>query len=153
MTNDVASREARDSEPLLYTGHLIRRAQQLHVAIWTREVSSEVSSVQFATLAVLARRPGLSQRELGTELDLDRSTIADLVTRLLRRGLIMRTANPHDRRRKDLALTTAGIDQLAELRAGVERVEAEFTRLLGADDRGRLRAILRHLVGGPIEPG
>lgn len=68
-----------DQEPLRHTGHLLRRAQQLHVAIWLRDVSAETTSVQFAALTVLDQRPRASQRDLGHVLDLDRSTIADLV--------------------------------------------------------------------------
>jgi DNA-binding MarR family transcriptional regulator len=71
-----------EPEPLRHTGHLIRRAQQRHAALWQEHVSAEVSSVQYAALAVLERMPGASQSELGAELDLDRSTIADIVSRL-----------------------------------------------------------------------
>jgi hypothetical protein len=47
----------------------------------------KVTSVQFGVLSVLARTPGASQTELCAQLDLDRSTIADIVARLERHGL------------------------------------------------------------------
>ena len=47
-------------EPFHFTGFLIRRAQQAHVAAWQREVSADISSVQFGVLSVLARTPGAS---------------------------------------------------------------------------------------------
>ena len=50
--------DPEESEPLRYTGHLLRRAQQVHLAVWQREVSNEVTSVQFAALAVLDRVGG-----------------------------------------------------------------------------------------------
>lgn len=106
-----------------HTGHLLRRAQQLHHALWNREVSLEVSSVQFAALTVLAHRPGVSQADLGEELDLDRSTIADLAHRMMKRGLVSREQSTEDRRRYVLALTEAGEQTLAELRPRVDRVE------------------------------
>ncbi|MGH2890522.1 MAG: MarR family transcriptional regulator, partial [Solirubrobacteraceae bacterium] len=77
-----------DDEPLRHTGHLLRRAQQLHVAVWLRDVCADTTSVQYAALTVLDQHPRSSQRELGRVLDLDRSTIADLVARMVRRGLI-----------------------------------------------------------------
>lgn len=132
-----------EPEPLAYTGFLIRRAQQAHSASWAREVSTEVSSVQFGVLAVLARRPGASQRELGDELDLDRSTIADLVGRLEKRGLIERERSAGDRRRNHLRLTSQGDEELAALRPHVAQVEHVLTDGLSELERDELRRLLR----------
>jgi len=132
-----------EPEPLAYTGFLIRRAQQAHGATWAREVSLEVSSVQYGVLAVLARRPGASQRELGDELDLDRSTIADLVSRLEARGLIERERSAGDRRRNHLGLTRQGAEELARLRPHVDQVEHLLTDGLTVGERDELRRLLR----------
>jgi DNA-binding MarR family transcriptional regulator len=132
-----------EPEPLAYTGFLIRRAQQAHSASWAREVSADVSSVQYGVLAVLARRPGASQRELGDELDLDRSTIADLVSRLEKRGLIERERSAGDRRRNHLRLTKRGEDELAALRPHVAQVEHVLTDGLTEPERDELRRLLR----------
>jgi len=118
----------------------------VHVAIWQREVSSEVSSVQFGVLAVLARRPGASQRTLGDELDLDRSTIADLVARLERRGLIERRRHADDRRKNTLALSAAGVAELERLRPRVDAVEHALTGDLTATERAELRRLLRAVL-------
>ena len=75
----------------IFTGSLVRRAQQRHVAVWLSEVSAEVTSVQYAALEILHKTPGVNQRQLGDELDVDRSTIADLVARMVRNGLIERS--------------------------------------------------------------
>lgn len=50
---------AETPEPLRYTGHLLRRAQQVHLVVWQREVPPEATSVQFAALSVLDRLPGV----------------------------------------------------------------------------------------------
>jgi DNA-binding MarR family transcriptional regulator len=131
-----------DGEPLRHTGHLLRRAQQLHVAVWLRDVSSDTTSVQFAALAVLEQRGRASQRELGLVLDLDRSTIADLVARMARRGLIRRERDQDDRRRNVLELTSAGRDELAHLRPRVEATEPVLTAGLGPGERDELRRLL-----------
>lgn len=133
-------------EPLRYTGHLIRRAQQRHVALWNELVSADVSSVQYAALAVLERLPGASQRELGTELDLDRSTIADIVTRLQRRGLIERTAHSSDRRRNALTVTPTGAAELARLRPRVAEANRELTARLDPGELSTLRDLLSRIV-------
>ena len=133
-------------EPLRHTGHLLRRAQQLHVAVWLRDVCSETTSVQFAALTVLDQQPRASQRELGRVLDLDRSTIADLVARMARRGLIKRERDRRDRRRNVLQLTPAGRDELARLRPRVEAIEPTLTAGLTPKQREELRRLLYRVL-------
>lgn len=135
-----------DAEPLRHTGHLLRRAQQLHLAVWQREVCSETTSVQFAALTVLDRRPRASQRELGRALDLDRSTIADLVARMVRRGLIERERDEDDRRRNTLQLTTSGRAELARLRPRVNAIEPTLTAGLSPSEREELRHLLSRVL-------
>ena len=107
-------------------------------------------SVQFAALTALARRPGVSQAYIGEELDLDRSTIADLIHRMMKRGLVEREQSTEDRRRKVLTLTDAGEQTLAELRPRVDRVEQllmeGFTPTVGDALKGAVLTMLGHGV-------
>lgn len=135
----------------MHTGSLIRRAQQRHVAIWMREVSTDVTSVQYAVLLVLEQRPAVSQRELGDELDLDRSTIAELAARMVRNGLVERISDPQDKRRNTLFLTTTGRELLAELKPRVGNVERVLTQQLSAAERDTLRQLIGRLLT-PVEP-
>jgi DNA-binding MarR family transcriptional regulator len=135
-----------DAEPLRHTGHLLRRAQQLHLAVWQRDVCSETTSVQFAALTVLDRRPRASQRELGRVLDLDRSTIADLVARMVRRGLIECERAEDDRRRNTLQLTTSGRAELTRLRPRVNAIEPTLTAGLSPLEREQLRRLLSRVL-------
>ncbi|WP_291048976.1 MarR family winged helix-turn-helix transcriptional regulator [Herbiconiux sp.] len=132
-----------------YTGYLIRRAQQAHVAAWQREVSAEVTSVQFGVLNVLAGTPGASQQHLVERLDLDRSTIADIVARLERRGLIERIRDGADKRRNVLHLTPLGETELAALLPRVARVDEVLTAGLTGEDAATLRRILTALLDSP----
>ena len=129
-------------EPFRYTGHLIRRAEQRHVAAWQSH-SPDASNVVFASLIVIERRPGCSQRELGDELDLDRSTIADLVRRLETGGLITRTASTVDRRRFELNVTTAGADELRRLRPIAVAIEDELIGTMSPEDLSTFRRLLQ----------
>jgi DNA-binding MarR family transcriptional regulator len=135
-----------DPEPQRHTGHLLRRAQQVHVATWMRLVSTEISTVQYSVLVVLDRRGELSQRELGDEVDLDRSTIADLVARMERHGLVLRRPDPRDGRRKTVRLTDQGLDERRRLRPLVDRVEEQLTGSLPSQTRDALRSALRLLL-------
>ena len=140
-------------EPLRHLGHLLRRAQQMHLAAWQRDVSRDVTSVQYAVLTVLERLPGASQATLGGELDLDRSTIADLVARMTRRGLIERALDASDRRRNVLRLTAAGRRTAAELRPRVDGLESVMAGDLDARDRRELRRMLRAMLTGAQREG
>jgi len=125
-----------------YTGYLIRRAQQAHVAIWQQEVSADVTSVQFGVLNVLARTPGASQQYLVERLDLDRSTIADIVRRLELRKLIERERDGADKRRNRVHLTSLGRTELEYLLPRVAKVDEVLTSGLSADEAVALRGIL-----------
>ena len=129
-----------------YIGHLLRRAQQVHLAAWTRDVSTEFTSVQFAALSVLARTPGVSQAALGAALDLDRSTIADVVRRMAARELLTRARSTEDTRRNVLELTAHGHAVLDELRPRVEGLEPVLTAGLDAGEAVELRRLLRTVL-------
>ncbi|AUT62383.1 MarR family winged helix-turn-helix transcriptional regulator [Paraburkholderia terrae] len=129
-----------------FTGSLVRRAQQRHVAVWLSEVSAEVTSVQYAALEILHKTPGVNQRQLGDELDVDRSTIADLVARMVRNGLIERSDDPVDKRSYVLFLTADGKKQIATLRPRVEEVERILTARLTQRECLELRRLLLALL-------
>lgn len=90
-------------------GHLIRRAQQLHAAVFAEVVSeSNLTTPQFAVLTALRNQPNIDQVRLSQRLAIDRSTIADVVNRLEERGLIRRKRDTKDARRNLLVLTPSG---------------------------------------------
>ncbi|MFT4307540.1 MAG: MarR family winged helix-turn-helix transcriptional regulator [Microbacterium sp.] len=144
---DAPPAQPEEPEHQRHTGYLIRRAQQLHVAAWTRIVSTDISSVQYSILASLDRVGQASQRELCDEIDLDRSTIADLVSRMERRGLIERWRDPQDARRNTVALTPFGRAERLRLMPLVDDVQRELTASLSETDRRELHRILRALLG------
>lgn len=152
MADDVADAADTEPEPQRYTGYLIRRAQQLHVATWMRIVSTEISTVQYSILVVLDQGGPMSQRELCDAVDLDRSTIADLVARMERRGLIVRAPDPQDGRRKTVGLTDRGRAERTRLRPLVEQVEDALTGALGGPSREGLRDGLRRMLDGRATP-
>lgn len=130
-----------------HIGSLVRRAQQRHAALWAESVSTRVSSVQYATLETIDRLPGASQRDLGEELGLDRSTIADLVQRMERAGLLLRRRDAADRRRNTLELSAAGAAELEALRPAVDAVQLRLVEGLDAAEAAELRRLLLRLIG------
>ncbi|MFT4214974.1 MAG: MarR family winged helix-turn-helix transcriptional regulator [Microbacterium sp.] len=135
--------------PRAHTGYLVRRAQQRHVSLWSRMVSADTSSVQFSILVALDRRPESSQRELCEEVDLDRSTIADLLSRMERRGLLSRSRAAEDGRRNVVTLTPDGATELERLRPLVDRADAELTVALAPEELEALQHGLRQILTHP----
>ncbi len=135
-----------EQEPQRHLGYLIRRAQQAHVAEWARTVSTEISSVQYSILAILEQQGAASQRELCDAIDLDRSTIADLVRRMERRGLVARERAADDARRNTVTLTEHGLAERWRLQPLVEEANARLTASLDPADRAALRSALTTLL-------
>lgn len=92
----------------LAPGHLIRRAQQVHSAVWLSIIGEELTSPQFAVINVLYENPGVDQTSLSVGASLDTSTCQDIVTRLRERGIVERVKDPSDGRRWLLSLSKKG---------------------------------------------
>jgi len=142
----VVTDDGAELEPYRHTGYLLRRAQQLHVATWARIVSTDISSVQYSVLVVLDRAGELSQRQLCDEVDLDRSTMADLVARMERHGLIARRRDPAEARRNTVGLTDHGLAERMRLQPLVDQVEEALTGALPGPARDNLRGTLRMML-------
>ena len=129
-----------------HVGHLIRRAQQIHTLLWNSEVSDEVTSPQVLVLVALSRAPGMDQRTLGASVSLDRSTTADVVDRMMKRGLLERTRDPNDRRRNILRLTIEGAELLKSIAPKTETMNAHLISVLPIEDQAELIRLLRAFV-------
>lgn len=127
-------------------GHLIRRAQQRHQMLWTQIVGSELTSVQFAVLALLRKQPELDQRTLAERLSLDTSTLADVCRRLEQRELLSRERDLEDARRYVLRLTPAGLALVDRVTPAVGRVGDALLEDFSAGERRTLIALLGRLI-------
>lgn len=129
-----------------HPGHLLRRAIQVMNVLWEEEVSHSITSPQFAALNALYTEPNLDQRTLGSRISLDRSTMADVVSRLCDRGLIRTERDPRDGRRKTIALTARGLHTVQHL---IPRTHAMTDRLVGPllpRERNELLRLLTDVV-------
>ena len=125
-----------------HPGHLLRRALQVMNQLWEEEVSPTITSPQFAALNALYGEPRLDQRSLGQRISLDRSTMAEVVSRLTARGLICAERDARDGRRKTLTLTDRGVHTVHQL---IPRTHAMTARLVGVLDSAQ-RDQLLHLL-------
>lgn len=74
-----------------------------------------MTRAQWVILARLERQPGLTQNEMAAIVEVEPITIARLVDRLEARGLVVRNADPRDRRVWRLHLTPAAAPILREI--------------------------------------
>ena len=63
---------------------------------------------EYSLLRVVERHPDLTAAEAGQRLRIKRPSVAEVVARLERRGLVRRAPDPTDARRRKLRLTPAG---------------------------------------------
>jgi MarR family transcriptional regulator, transcriptional regulator for hemolysin len=76
----------------------------------------QMTRAQWVILARLERQPDLSQNELAALAEVSPMTIARLVDRLERQGLVKRCVDPEDRRIWRLRLTPAAAPVLRQLK-------------------------------------
>ncbi|MER7931199.1 MULTISPECIES: MarR family transcriptional regulator [unclassified Streptomyces] len=128
-----------------HPGHLARRLQQAHYLLWNTMVSEEITSPQFAVLNALVAEPGLDQRTVGERVGLDRSTIAEVVARLGRRGLLDKVRDPQDGRRFLLRLTGDGRRTHGRLALRTARMNQVFLAPLSAEEQARFFELIRRV--------
>jgi MarR family transcriptional regulator, transcriptional regulator for hemolysin len=100
-----------------------------------------MTRAQWVILARLERQPGLTQNEMAAIVEVEPITIARLVDRLEARGLVVRKADPRDRRVWRLHLTPAAAPILRE----ISKYRAEINEVITA---GMSPAIQKALKDG-----
>jgi len=128
-------------------GHLIRRAQQIAVAVFAEHLAAfDVTPVQFAILNALMDAPGTDQVSLAARVAFDAATFGSVIGRLETKGWVRREASPQDRRRKLLWLTPKGKKAVIEMSPRVTQAQALILQPLQALEQQQLVALLAKLV-------
>ena len=123
-------------------GHLIRRAQQRHWSLWGQTVGTEVTSVQYGVLLGLHDSPAVGQVKIGSLASIDKSSIAEVLRRLDRRGLLEREPDPADGRRNLVAITPTGVQVVEELAPRVLEVQRLLFAPLDPAERTRFTTLM-----------
>ena len=127
--------------------HRLHRASQVATETLARGLGdADLTSRQIIVLAAIAAAEGPSQTAIVEATGVDRSTLADIVKRLLKRGLLSRRRTKEDARAYAVKLTDEGRRLLALARPVMARVEAELLEAIPAQKRGELNRLLGMLV-------
>jgi MarR family transcriptional regulator, lower aerobic nicotinate degradation pathway regulator len=135
-------------------GFLIRRLHQIHLSLFAEECAGfDTTPVQYSILTAVQAQPGLEQAALAKEVGVDRTTLANVVARLARRGLIRRVHGKEDRRRMHVHPTAACWRLLQKMERPARRAHARTLEALAPADRARFIEALLQLVSSGNDSG
>jgi DNA-binding MarR family transcriptional regulator len=135
----TAQRKANGSLELAGTpSHLLRRCNQFFGDLFVQESGArDLTRQQYLVLTALDQHDGASQTVLVEATGIDRSTLAEMVRRMLARGLLSRNRMEIDARANAVSITPAGRRVLRSARLAAERAERNLLEPLPPAERLR----------------
>lgn len=116
--------------------HLVRRAGQYGADIYAvHKKSKDLTPRQFAVLLTVVQNESISQIGLVEKTGIDRSTLADLVKRLVDRGFLQRRRTKEDGRANALRISANGRRALSASQTAAAHADAGILAALPADRR------------------
>jgi DNA-binding MarR family transcriptional regulator len=138
---------ADDWDPMSTPGHFISRAARAMARIGDGRLRHiGFATAQMPVLAMLKDGARMSQTELARWARVEQPTMAQLLARMERDGLVRREPDPKDRRSSFVSLTPAAIAKLPAGRAILTEGNAEATKGLSAEQVATLIGLLKHVI-------
>lgn len=129
-------------------GHLLRRAEQRAANIYSQEVGANgLTPRQYVVLTAVAAFEGHTQSDLVMTTGIDRSTLADMIGRMIDSGVLSRERTKNDARANAVKLTAAGRRSLQTTAAKIKKAETRMIAPLAASKRAAFMDALRILGG------
>jgi MarR family transcriptional regulator, lower aerobic nicotinate degradation pathway regulator len=136
------SRADRDYRLNEQVGFLLRVAMQRHTSIFMSRIVKGLTQTQFAALAKLREVGPCSQNQLGRLIYLDAATTKGVVDRLEGRGFVTAGQDPHDGRRRAIALTEKGrVAAEAAIKVARQITYHTLTPLTAAEQKTAIRLL------------
>ncbi|MFB7588712.1 MarR family winged helix-turn-helix transcriptional regulator [Streptomyces sp. NPDC056169] len=130
-------------------GPLVRQLNQVHTRLWYEQVHQDLTGPQFTVLSLLDARGTMDQGMLGALANLDKSTMAPLLDRLRKRGLVDMAKDDADRRRKLVSITRAGRELATGLAPAAIAVSDQMLAHFSPHERDEFLTLLRRAIEGP----
>jgi DNA-binding MarR family transcriptional regulator len=128
-------------------GHLLHRAQQFAAERFTKAMAgAKLTQRQFAVLHATAQNEGLTQTELVKSTGIDRSTLAELVSRMVRNGLLERQKLAGDARANAIHLSASGRTLLEAATLGAMEADRAIISALPKNKRASFLETLRRIA-------
>jgi DNA-binding MarR family transcriptional regulator len=133
--------------------HLIHRAEQCAADIFARIAPQGLLTPrQYAILVAIEENEGISQTGLVEKTGIDRSTLADIVRRMIEKGLVQRQRTTEDARAYAVRLTRKGAGMLRKMRPYADEVDRQILQSLPEEYRNLFLTILNHMVQDLADP-
>ncbi len=127
--------------------HLLRRCVQYANDLFSREPgASDLTKQQFTVLAAVEQNEGMSQTDLVAITGIDRSTLAEMIRRMIEKGLLDRERTETDQRANAVRIAMAGKKALRGARTASDHVERALLAGLTTADRARFVKMLSTVV-------
>ena len=128
-------------------GYLVRRLHQIHVGLFF-ELCGEhtITPVQYGMLTILCSHGQQDQITLANELGVDRTSAADVLHRLEKRGLIKRKTRDTDRRAKSTSITAKGRALINKVEDKMFQAQARLLAPLNKKEREQFVNSMKKLV-------
>jgi len=127
--------------------HLLRRCVQYANDLFSQEQgASELTKQQFTVLSAVEQNEGMSQTDLVSITGIDRSTLAEMIRRMIERGLLDRERTEADQRANAVHIAAAGRKALRGAKTANERVERSLLAALSSSDRAKFVRMLATVV-------
>ena len=136
-----------DFDLLTAPGHLLRRNHQRSFEIFARVVGDDVTRQQVALLIALSQNPGASQNFLVELTGFDKSTLKEMLGRMVVKGWVRRARDPGDQRAWRLFNTPEGARQLSARMARVAEAQRQILAPLPPALRLAFLRCLQILIG------
>lgn len=128
-------------------GYLVRRLHQIHLGLFADECAAfDITPIQFGLLTVLRDGQVLDQVSLSTKVGIDRTSGADVIKRLQRRGLVERFASSQDRRAMLVRITAEGRHLLSEMQPAMQSAQARLIAPLSEHEQLLFTELMQKVV-------
>ena len=129
------------------TGFLLRCASNIADASYYKKIgSAEITPRQFAVLLSLQNGEPMTQAALSVAMRMDRSTINEMIPRMIQRGLISKSSSPDDKRAVHLSITARGSETLRGLVPGTVQSQDALLALLPKEYRRIFKHCLEMII-------
>jgi DNA-binding MarR family transcriptional regulator len=126
-----ALKQAAEAEPTPlrnapFLGASLHQANQDYMAAFAKKLGPEITPTQLQVMWAVSDLDSPSQTDLVDFTGIDRSTLADVVRRLVKNGRLTRKRNKDDTRAYIVKLTSQGSSDLRQARQKVTALDAEI---------------------------
>lgn len=144
----VAGRRGGDPEDYQLEqqiGFLLRVAMQRHFSLFALDMLEGLTAPQYAAMYKLCEVGACAQNQLGRLIKIDVATINGIVRRLKAKGFLTSRSDPHDKRRHQIELSSAGRRVLERALPIAMKISAKTLEPLSSSERETLLRLLKKI--------